>query len=287
MLEMALDRLLPTGEVDSVLRLVLNGDLPETEDSNVQLSAEEKQQSDNFPLSLTNSETSSNTAMKPQPDAMDNGVGSVHASIGSDEVDLGSGEKHLTDHYFDTYHTMHPFVHEASFRMEQQTPEMRTSPGWLILANMILTFGAWMSQEEPPEAYARYYARAKSHLQQLPLFTRGDLTMVQALMLLGDFAQRQGSPNESEQYLGTAIQMAINLNLFLELAQSETPLTVLNQEIRRRVWWSVYCFGSCSAKIYGRPLLLPEDGLITTKFPSNINDSVRVLRCFVSEKFLV
>jgi hypothetical protein len=141
---------------------------------------------------------------------------------------------------------------------------------------MVLAFGAWLSPEGP-ETYAKYYDRAKSHLQRVSIFTGANLSMVQALVLLSDFAQRQGSPDEGQQYSGMAIQMAVNLNLYREPAQQSPPRSLLTQEIQRRVWWSVYCLGSCSAKMYGRPLLLPEDSLITVNLPSNIKDSVRAI----------
>ncbi|GFF47667.1 regulatory protein GAL4 [Aspergillus udagawae] len=281
MLEMALDRLFPAGEVDSVLRLVLNGDLPQDKGHTLQDCVEKMQHASDFSLSSTSEEAPSDIPLELSPAAQYNGVdtllGVFNQPVRPDEINSAKEDTRLVDCYFSTYHTMYPLVHEATFRSELENPTLRSnSSAWPILRDMVLAFGAWLSPEGP-ETYAKYYDRAKSHLQRVSIFTGANLSMVQALVLLSDFAQRQGSPDESQQYSGMAIQMAVNLNLYREPAQQSPPRSLLTQEIQRRVWWSVYCLGSCSAKMYGRPLLLPEDSLITVNFPSNINDSVRAI----------
>ncbi|KAL4744369.1 fungal-specific transcription factor domain-containing protein [Aspergillus terricola var. indicus] len=96
--------------------------------------------------------------------------------------------------------------------------------------------------------------------------------MIQGLILLGDFAQKQGSAEESGHYIGTALRIAVTQNLHTE-PRASSSLSELDKEIRRRVWWSAYCAESCSAKIYGRPLLLPDDNLITVSMVSNIHEN--------------
>ena len=49
---------------------------------------------------------------------------------------------------------------------------------------------------------------------------------------------------------------------------------MLEKEMRRRVWWTLYVFDSCAAKSFGLPLLLPESSFIKTQMIRNIQDEV-------------
>ncbi|KAL2698607.1 hypothetical protein AAEP93_009995 [Penicillium crustosum] len=135
---------------------------------------------------------------------------------------------------------------------------------------MFQAFGSWLSSDNHGGGGGGYYAKAQHQLQQIPLSDKGNITLIQALLLLSDFAQRQGSPEESLHFVGTAVRKAVALDLHIESSNPE--LTALDKEIRRRVWWATYCAESCSAKIYGRPLILPEDGLMTVNPVTNTHD---------------
>lgn len=165
-------------------------------------------------------------------------------------------------------------MHEPIFRAEYGgsiSPANETA--WLILVNMILAVGAWIHPDGTDDE-AMYYEQEKQNMQGISMFGSGNITLVQALVLLSDVAQRQGSPEESWQYVGAAMRIAMSLNLHVEPSELNLNLSPLNNEIRRRVWWTVYCSENCSAKIYARPLLLPEDILITVNPVSNIPEKV-------------
>lgn len=51
-------------------------------------------------------------------------------------------------------------------------------------------------------------------------------------------------------------------------------ISLLQREIRRRLWWGVYIFDSGAAKTFGRPILLPEDSVMDAKHVLNIHDEV-------------
>ncbi|GIJ88147.1 lactose regulatory protein lac9 and GAL4-like protein [Aspergillus pseudoviridinutans] len=279
MLETALDRLFPAGEIDSILRLVLDDDLPRSHDSRPDELSTKAYSRGDLTFSSTSDRSSSEGATEPLSAAgsteIDTLLDAFNQPIRLAETTPGVDESQLIDNYFCTYHPIYPFVQEATFRSEHRNPVLRAHPRvWPILADTVMAFGAWLSSDRSLGIHSRYYIRAKERLRHEPIFgTTGNLCLVQALLLLSDFSQRQGSPVESQQYLGWAMQMAINLNLHREPTDANPPPSPLSHEIQRRVWWSVYCFESCSAKICGRPLLLPEDDLITVQFPSNLNDS--------------
>ncbi|XHF99491.1 hypothetical protein AWENTII_002993 [Aspergillus wentii] len=255
MLETALGKLFPNGEMEAITRSLLEDDMEPQ--SRVSGSSEDMLQ-----------DIIGDDARLPSLDALlpaDGGMNQLSIPTGSVE-----DEKVLLDSYFQHYHTLNPFIHEATFKAEYAKQIPITHPNaWPILTNTILAIGAWTLHQSNTDK--TYYSIAKQHLQQIPMFEQGNITMVQALLLLNDYAHKQGSPDESWQYMGTALRMAISLNLHSEEANS--GFSSLDQEIRRRVWWTVYCFESCSTKIYGRPLLLPEDRLITVRPVSNVIDA--------------
>ncbi|KAJ5635466.1 uncharacterized protein N7484_008779 [Penicillium longicatenatum] len=175
-------------------------------------------------------------------------------------------EAQFVDNYFTHYHPIYPMLHEDTFKSMQDSRP--TSPDWLVLSNAVLAFGAWLNSDADKGSSEVYFGKAENCFEKASVESQGSLTLIQASVLLAEFAQKQGVPQKCGRYIGSAVQMAVALGLQMELGDSES--TELDKEIRRRVWWSVYCSESCSAKTYGRPLLLPEDALITVKPVSNI-----------------
>ncbi|KAL5366594.1 fungal-specific transcription factor domain-containing protein [Aspergillus floccosus] len=173
---------------------------------------------------------------------------------------LVTGREHtqFIDNYFAQYHVLYPILHEKSFRRDLQAQS--PSPLFRLLVQIILAIGAWLRPQAHEGLDEKFFVEAQRQFQRIPITDQTDISIVQALILMGDVAQKQGSAEESGHYIGTALRIAVTLNLH---AEPPVSLSELDKEIRRRVWWSVYCAESCSAKIYGRPLLLPDDNLIT------------------------
>lgn len=181
-------------------------------------------------------------------------------------------ELKFVDNYFAYYHTIYPILHQDSFRSVQVGQPAPLH--WPVLTNMVLAFGAWLSPDAHHNLDKVYFARAEEYFEKSFMKGPANLTLVQALILLSEFAQKQGSPEKSRRYIGSAVQTSVALNLQME--PQDPKSTELDKEVCRRVWWSVYCAESCSAKIYGRPLSLPEDALMTVKPVSNIRENVRL-----------
>lgn len=284
LLESALGRLFPSGELEAITRALLIEELP----------------IDQVPFTAQNSQVSVYDPLASDPMVWDD---AFHANLSSPREtgsDLRAGpgiqdqsslfEHFLTDpshtpdllattdeeteflnNYFLYYHTLYPILHEGAFRLECQS-QIHASPYWPILANIVLAIGAWLTAHTRAGLDKKYFAEAEGLFQKVHFADRGDITLVQSLVLLSAFSQKQASPEESGHYIGTAVRMAISLNLHIKSSNSEC--NELEKGIRRRVWWSVYCAESCSAKTFGRPLLLPEEMLITVEPVSNIHESV-------------
>lgn len=167
--------------------------------------------------------------------------------------------------YFMQYHVLCPLLDEAAFR--RGLLDLSLSSGFQLLLHIVLAIGAWLTSQPRQGLETQLFQQGKDQFRSMPISDHTDISVVQALVLLSDFAQKQGSAGESDHYIGAALRIALMLNLHTEPPPS---LREVDQEIRRRVWWSVYCAESCSAKMYGRPLLLPDDNLITVHPISNI-----------------
>ena len=185
-----------------------------------------------------------------------------------------ASETYLVNFYFATYHLSHPFVDEDTFRRVYQS----TAPGsqtiaWQVLCKAVMALGAWCQCDINCEVDINLYLQAETLLAHISLADPGDLNLIQALLLLSDFAQKRGLLEAGMQYLGIAAQKAVALGLHRERPQQDANL--LEQEMRRRVWWSLYIFDSGAAKGYGRPLMLPDDSFTNVKLPLNIAPEVR------------
>ncbi|PLN82126.1 fungal-specific transcription factor domain-domain-containing protein [Aspergillus taichungensis] len=184
----------------------------------------------------------------------------------------GLVEQAFMDAFFLNYHSSYPFVHEETFRAQfyEQAPR-RHGQAWQILLNTILALGAWSIGDDNSDLDITFYQEARSHLQQVSVFETGNLTLVQALLLLSNYAQKRNKPNTGWNFLGLAVRMAMSLGLHKEFPGWK--ISLLQREVRRRLWWGVFIFDSGAAKTFGRPILLPEESVMDAKKVLNIHDN--------------
>lgn len=182
-------------------------------------------------------------------------------------------EQAFIDAYFLNYHTSYPFVHEPTFRAQFNDPSSRPhGTAWQILLNTILALGAWSIGDDSSDLDITFYQEARGCLQQASVFETGNLTLVQALLLLSNYAQKRNKPNTGWNYLGLAVRMAMSLGLHKEFPGWK--ISLLQREIRRRLWWGVFIFDSGAAKTFGRPILLPEENVMDARQVLNVQDDV-------------
>ena len=269
-LESVLGRLFPSGEMEAITRALLVDESPNDRLPPLDPMILDDILANDQSLS-SQSDTDHHMDVETQHQSS---VDTPESLVSSEE------EREFLNNYFEYYHTLYPILHEGTFRLEydSQSP----SPYWPMLKKMVLAIGAWLTRNAFQDLDKKYFAQAQDLFQKITLKEKGDITLVQGLVLLSEFAQKQASPEESGHYIGTAVRTAVALHLHIE--PSDPHLSELVREIRRRVCWSAYCSESCSAKIYGRPLLLPEDMLITVKPVSNIHESVRGSAILCSSK---
>lgn len=276
LLESVLQRLFPSGEMQDITRELLMEDSPgnpaPTNKDYGWVSAE-----GNMPSNFLTPGGCLNTNLFITPELEDSAPMDMDNESQSltqvcTHTATPDEESKFVDKYFAYYHTLYPMLHEETFRSVQEGQP--APPHWPVLANMVLALGAWLSTGANQKLDKVYFSRAEQHFEKGFTGGEGNLTLIQTLVLLSEFAQKQGLPEKSGHYIGSAVQMSVALKLHMEPQDPES--TELDREICRRVWWSVYCAESCSAKIYGRPLLLPEDALITVKPVSNLGENVNI-----------
>lgn len=141
-----------------------------------------------------------------------------------------------------------------------------------MLLYSILALGAWTLGDQHADIDEYFYRKASALGQEESVFESASLTMVQALVLLSNFTQKRNKPNTGWNYLGLAVRMALSLGLHRELPEWE--ISLLQKEMRRRVWWGLFIFDSGASTTFGRAILLPERQLIDVKSVLNIHDEV-------------
>lgn len=183
----------------------------------------------------------------------------------------GYSEHVFIDAYFLYYHTAYPFLHEATFRAQYVGQSSRPrGQTWPILLNTVLALGAWSIGDENSTMDDVFYHEVNRLSQDTSVFEVGNLALVQALLLLSNYTQKRNKPNTGWNYLGLAVRMALSLGLHKEFP--EWKISLLQREMRRRVWWGVYIFDSGASMTFGRPILLPESRIMDANKVLNIHE---------------
>lgn len=180
----------------------------------------------------------------------------------------------LIDAYFFHFHTTYPILHEATFRA--QFSEVIPRPpdeAWSLLLRTVYVLGAWCIGCRITTGDPNQSSDCLDLFQNIDLLRSGSLAMVQALTLLGCYLHKQNKPNTAAIYLGAAAKMGVSLGLHREFP--DWNISILDQQIRRRVWWCLFVFDSGESMALGRPLFLPSPDAIDAKLPLNITEQVR------------
>ncbi|OAL46760.1 hypothetical protein IQ07DRAFT_140472 [Pyrenochaeta sp. DS3sAY3a] len=178
----------------------------------------------------------------------------------------------LVDAYFHDYHVCYPFVHEATFRA--QFHEILPRPpqrSWDMLYNAILALGAWCLNHDQVGLEDYLYRRALSLGQHESVFEAASLASVQALVLLSNLSQKRNSPNTGWNLLGLGVRTALSLALHRELPHWN--ISLLDREIRRRVWWGLFIFDSGASTTFGRAIMLPDQDSMNVHSVLNVDDA--------------
>ena len=170
---------------------------------------------------------------------------------------------------------LHPLVHEPTIRAQitGALPLPKTYGG-RVLFNMIFATGASdvASDDSPDNDGYHYYERARTALQ-IDLFAEGSLVLVQGLAIMAIYLQRRNKPNAGYICLGLAIRMAMALGLHVSTPDGdEAKLTVLESEMRSRIWWVLVTLEAGMCMTFGRSHSISLPSLFAVRLPVNCDD---------------
>ncbi|KAH8802542.1 N-terminal binuclear Zn cluster-containing/DNA binding domain-containing protein [Xylogone sp. PMI_703] len=187
----------------------------------------------------------------------------------------------LVDAYFAYRHPLNPYLHEPSFRQryerlwlsEEFGGEAATEDnlGWFGLINMVFCFGSDHAKAlgRVPIDRIRFFKRAKA-LVFSGLLQPSRIELVQALLLMGQYLHGSLDLNTCWTVVGLAIRMAQGLGLHLD-PTGFTP-EIIEQEIRKRVWWGCFVIDRILSMKVGRPPTIHDDSNIKVGLPIIIDD---------------
>ncbi|KAH8888995.1 hypothetical protein GQ53DRAFT_723777 [Thozetella sp. PMI_491] len=113
----------------------------------------------------------------------------------------------------------------------------------------------------------KYYISARSYLQDIT--ECGDMTTLQALVFNAQFLEATGNLSSCHSMIGIALRSALRMGLHRCLPH--TSLTPIDEEVRRRVFYTIRQMDIYLSTTLGLPLLL-QDKDIDQPWPREVND---------------
>ncbi|KKA29636.1 hypothetical protein TD95_000675 [Thielaviopsis punctulata] len=221
----------------------------------------------------------------------------------------------LVNLYFEHANPQIPILHRVEFMNtfeKAYAPTPVRGPRELYLLNMVFAIGGGVIVGEPVRSQTRapaqtvqnagadkdaneqaqpeeYHASAIVHLESCLSNSTGSLDVLQAVLLLANFALLRPVPPGLWYIVGVAVRLAVDLGLHyedgtdLDQPQSSDLKRSLDEtarergkrmyirDMRRRLWWCTYSLDRLVSTCVGRPFGV-SDLLITTEFPSSMDD---------------
>ncbi|KIW42414.1 uncharacterized protein PV06_05969 [Exophiala oligosperma] len=121
----------------------------------------------------------------------------------------------------------------------------------------------WSGNDGPPG-----FTYFKHALWLLPdIHQEGSILFVEVLSLIAPYMQNLNRKDAAFLYIGLALRMAISLGLHQEI--DDPTMDMVEQEHRRRVWWSVYSMDRIISVKSGNPISIHDED-IDVAWPSPI-----------------
>lgn len=192
-----------------------------------------------------------------------------HTPITPPQPCIPPSEMQMLDAYFLYFQAFAPMIDEKSFR-ETYCAGRRRDGHWLALLNIVLALGSIAATGPDDMTHQTYFLRCKSHLSISSLGS-SHIEIVQALGLVGGwYCHYISQPNLAYSLMGAALRMAAALGLHKEFAdtrQLPSPTKLASMDLKRRVWWSLFCMDTWAGMTLGRPSMGRIGSTITVKPP--------------------
>jgi hypothetical protein len=184
----------------------------------------------------------------------------------------------LVDSYFERVHPLYPFVHEGSFRAEyenmwNQQSIISSRPSWYALLNIVFARGCEFSDavlQENIMATVSPFVNQSRQIVLSHIYRKGNLEIVQALLLMCHYLQGTMELNECWNLVGLMIRTAVSIGL--QLNPENLPLTTVESEVRKRVWWGCFIIDRTISMKFGRPRALQAADATDVPLPLPVDD---------------
>ncbi|KAF1348352.1 hypothetical protein EJ07DRAFT_169615 [Lizonia empirigonia] len=204
------------------------------------------------------------------------------------------GER-LIESYFDRCHPFFPLIDERKF-WATYLHGNRTDSQWLALLNIVFAVGSLASSTADNQAHYTYFNRSRKHMS-LDSFGSGNIEVLQALAIMsGYYMHYLNRPNEAHSLMGGTLRMATSLGLHREYSErndtggrivpSEEEEESISPEMRRRMWWSLFCLDAWASTTTGRPSLGRMGPSITVMKPGTAANAVPTIIMHNSPQFM-
>ncbi|RFU75585.1 n-terminal binuclear zn cluster-containing dna binding domain-containing [Trichoderma arundinaceum] len=218
------------------------------------------------------------------------GIGDGGGSSDLFELPQRSLADRLVASYFKHRHPLNPYLHEGTFRQRYARLWLSKDVGgeeaapnnlaWLGLVNMVFAFGSEHAQVRPPyhgspagsasarPDRARFFKRAK--MLAFSSILQARIELVQALLLMSHYLHGSLELNHCWTVIGLAIRTAQELGLYLDSTNFTND--IVEQEIRKRVWWGCFVIDRLVSIKVGRPPTIHDIPAIRVGLPLAVDD---------------
>ncbi|KAL9553656.1 hypothetical protein MBANPS3_003189 [Mucor bainieri] len=203
----------------------------------------------------------------------------------------------LLESYWVYVHTLYPFLHKPSFLKtyallwDQSSAsnsnnynnnntaadephdlyESENEPLFQCTLNLVFALGCQLSpdtNENEREVASDVFFQRSKKLLHFDILEAGNIKVVQALLLMGQYLQCTKLPGRCWIVVGLAIRVAQGIGLHLE----RKPENQLDRELRRRLWGGCIVLDRVISMAYGRPFMIPISRDL--KLPQAIDDEL-------------
>lgn len=167
----------------------------------------------------------------------------------------------ISEAYFETIHPQYPFLHQPSYMklIEHVYAEPEPNPMAAFQVYLVLAIGATVLSRrlKIPLSGEGFCASAMKYFDKLCI--ENSLKGLQSLLLLLVYTLNSPSMGLNVWYLNyQCIAALLDLGLQRDVRSGKT-MSVLDQELRTRVFWVIYSLDRSVATMMGRPIGLRDE----------------------------
>lgn len=174
----------------------------------------------------------------------------------------------LVNCYFTYVYSLYPFIHQQAFMEAYHdvwydgSKQKSREHAFFCVLNVVFAFGSLFSSERAQQSGSKheishaYFDLARRHLRfDIIAGDPGSLAIMQCLLLIGQYLQATEKPSACWNVVGLAIRIAQELGIDREQQVMARP-SMIDQQLRRRLWYGCVLMDRIVSTTYGRPLMI-------------------------------